>query len=131
MKKELQSKDLRIGNLVKSVITNQDYKMDTWGLRVIEDGNYQNSYNTETRVFNPITITEEWLLKFGFLKDFSGIYRFWKFECYDYLKDEDCIRIYFGGDEDNPIEITYIHELQNLYFALTGEELELKNETKP
>ena len=34
----------------------------------------------------------------------------------------------FYIDIDNKIEIKYVHELQNLYHALTGEELEIKRE---
>jgi hypothetical protein len=30
---------------------------------------------------------------------------------------------------DDMINIRYVHQLQNLYFALTGEELTIKNET--
>lgn len=75
---------------------------------------------------NPIPLTEEWLSKFGFEKsekDKEG-YQIWIFngdECifrikhiiYFYLCDTN----YFGT------EIRYVHELQNLYFALTGQEL--------
>jgi len=28
-------------------------------------------------------------------------------------------------------DFQFVHQLQNLYFALTGEELELKHESKP
>ena len=54
----------------------------------------------------PIPITEEWLIKFDkinwLLKDYDGYY------------------ITFAG---NVIPVTHIHQLQNLYFALTGKEL--------
>lgn len=74
---------------------------------------------------NPIPLTEEWLIKFGFKKntdngDFNGN------DCY-YTHDnlKRCISlpnfIYDG------IKIKYVHQLQNLYFALTNQELEVKN----
>ena len=37
--------------------------------------------------------------------------------------------LYFMFNEDNimPVKCKFYHQLQNLYFALTGEELEIKN----
>ena len=78
--------------------------------------------------FKPISLNKEWLLKFGFeaqeesfhLKDFS----------IELIGDDGrwCAYIY---DEYHAIEcplslIKHVHQLQNLYFALTGEELTLK-----
>lgn len=66
-------------------------------------------------LIKPIPITEEWLLKFGFEKDNM------------YWIDDTNIGFTFyknGKIEWNqPKHIKYVHELQNLYFALTGKEL--------
>lgn len=76
----------------------------------------------------PIPITEEWLLKLGFEKDGYNVDKTFYFE-------KDVIRInnYEGYFLDNPNEIVgkrlfikYVHQLQNLYFALTQNELELQ-----
>ena len=77
---------------------------------------------------NPIPLTEEILLKFGFEKqhnedDFD--YWFKKGFCDDILwehSDGFCHSLNYGGD------IKYVHQLQNLYFALTGEELTFKKD---
>jgi hypothetical protein len=74
----------------------------------------------------PILLTEEWLLKFGFKKG-NQIYPkgfsllvlntdfYWGFNLEDKL---DC--------ELNDVQpINYVHQLQNLYFALAGEELQI------
>lgn len=88
-------------------------------------------------LFTPIPLTEEWLVKFGCetRRTNSGhaYLSFEKinpktdygsgFELYEdglFLCDCD------GGRIGNKIE--YVHQLQNLYFALTGEELTISNE---
>ena len=78
---------------------------------------------------NPIPLTEEWLIKFGFnrhgfhfnLNYFQIIYENGNEFSYEYR---------FSGIEFNNLyiknSINYVHQLQNLYFDLTGEELEIK-----
>lgn len=87
----------------------------------------------------PIELTEEWLIKFGFqnitLKyyqntNLKGLYlenidsyltfdkSEWRLEQDDDWRD--------GGNHHDLLKIEYVHQLQNLYFALCGEELELK-----
>lgn len=67
--------------------------------------------------FDPIPLTEEWLLNFGFKpfqKDFSikGLII-------------HCRKRGFVVRKSIPI-IKHVHQLQNLYFALTGQELTIK-----
>jgi len=63
--------------------------------------------------FKPITLTDEWLLKFK--KDEYG--EFWN----NLSKDINGIFIWVSGYK---IYIKYVHELQNLYFALTKNEIQ-------
>jgi hypothetical protein len=133
----MKAKELRIGNLVNGVLTQKPYIIDAWALREMESGNYQNSQDTETKVFEPIPLTEEWLLKFGFIRHH-----------YDYANDVIYIKNIADNEIDNaefewgvyPNELgsgiqiknrkslKYVHEIQNLYFALIGEELTFKSE---
>ena len=117
----LSKNELRIGNLI----------FQSGQITTIE--NISRSINDWERVNNkrlfdcaPIPITEEWLLRFGFTKHSTN--PFW------FRKKQICISL-VGAIEliswdmqvfkiDSKAE--YIHELQNLYFALTGEELTLK-----
>jgi len=96
----------------------------------------------------PIHITEDWLLKFGFYESkIKGEYgkRFIvdnddKYEFYIFpLNDLWVIQLYnfyeeYGSVDHDvvsiPRNIQYIHELQNLYFWLAGRELELVNPEK-
>ena len=68
----------------------------------------------------PIPLTEEWLLKFGFERLGSGRFDFKTFTYY--LHDGS-----FYNKTSRLCTIKYVHQLQNLYFALTGEELTIKN----
>jgi len=72
----------------------------------------------------PIPLTEEWLLRFGFEKELDGFYR---------KNKSGIIEFCFY---DNGILATtqsvclshfkYVHQLQNLYFSLTNNELTIK-----
>lgn len=71
----------------------------------------------------PIPLTEEWLVKFGFEKQM--------FEpCNTYSKNRILIDWRVVGNRFEEYfyktEVKYVHQLQNLYFALTGEELTIK-----
>jgi hypothetical protein len=77
----------------------------------------------------PIPLTEEWLLKFGFekQKDQDGdaygkelIYPIGNITMF--LESIDSWEISFYK-ADFSLSVQYVHQLQNLYFALTGEEL--------
>jgi hypothetical protein len=128
----MKAQELRIGNYLKNdVVVKIDAKIifNIWA---------------EAEDYEPIPITEEWILKFGF-------------EMFDYLVsdvfDDDFVYIayklmlknkksyyticnrrtdYFDfclkviwAEEIQLSAIKYVHELQNLYFALEGEELEI------
>lgn len=68
----------------------------------------------------PIPLTEEWLLKFGFNK-FKGN----NTDCFLDDFETSCNMELFFWKGTQIKNIKYVHQLQNLYFALTGEELTL------
>ena len=70
----------------------------------------------------PIPLTEEWLIKFGFIKHP-------KFEEVFLIINK--IGLYVDSSirlacDEYEIQIEHVHQLQNLYFALTSEELTIK-----
>lgn len=69
----------------------------------------------------PIPLTEEWLLKF----DWNG-YKPLHFNSNFEIDKEG--RLYCNSDYKG-VNVKYVHQLQNLYFALTGKELTTKNDT--
>jgi hypothetical protein len=116
----MKANELRIGN---KIIFSEDGTIFTVGS--IEEKGFmvQNEEETawiESEEFEPIPLTEEWLLKFGFawknfaFRDGKFTVRFQK-EFYVYLSVE--------GIRPITIKLDYVHQLQNLYFTLTGEEL--------
>jgi hypothetical protein len=78
-----------------------------------------NMYYEPIEVFKPILLTEEWLLKLGFwtisavvddgMRYVAG-FELWK-----------CNDLWLCNK--NGVVIKSVHQLQNLYFALTGKEL--------
>jgi len=80
----------------------------------------------EMKDFKPIPLTEEWLLKFGFKKfENYEIYNKGDFQC-DKTQPEQEEEGYWFFIEGYAVNIKYVHQLQNLYFVLCGEELIIK-----
>jgi hypothetical protein len=111
----MKATELRIGNLVNydtaegDVFTNViDWQDLKW---LSED---EKGFNL---VHNPIPLTEEWLLKFGVKDNRLGLFDFVK------VSDDVGYHIYFIGR--HLIEIQYVHQIQNIYFASTNKELTL------
>jgi len=70
--------------------------------------------------YRPIPLTEEWLLKFGFeITD--------NFQTKDRFQTHKQDGFFWFEYGYIVVELNYVHQLQNLYFALTGEELTIKN----
>jgi hypothetical protein len=74
--------------------------------------------------FVPIPLDEDWLLRFGFEK-----YKFDNGEPNQYRYKSRLIVIRDGKftDYGSSVILEYVHQLQNLYFALVGEELVLQD----
>lgn len=137
--------ELRVGNLVSQKYLGLKHE----GMAVIEDGHYWADmpifvkdivgYSKYPENCNPITLTEEWHNNFGVKKN--------GFNSFEY-QIETAKKIIFSGDyiylrdiensygvegiNDNLCTLwsndkrgrsIYVHEWQNLYFALTGQEL--------
>jgi len=77
----------------------------------------------------PIALTEEWLVKAGFISNpYMDRYELGslRIEC---RKDTGITQLWIERHEclgQFAPKIDYVHQLQNLVFALTGEELKLK-----
>ena len=131
----MKASELRIGNFIEQ--PNRVGKVsEIWGEAVKIEG-YNNGYDYNHT--SPIELNEQWLIDLGFEKilfyDIDGHY--YKLE----LSDEPFNDLYLLSDEGldgnfSSVEIIehsdtfkykYVHQVQNLYFALTGKELTLKN----
>lgn len=109
--------ELRIGNLVQASWKKTTHQVSCHTF--VEINEFDHCYN-------PIPLTEEWLERFGLKKIISqgSIFKLGEFHIQNFgpLGFYEC---------RNHVKIVYVHLLQNLYFALTGEELTLKEEVKP
>ena len=117
----MKANELRIGNWVNDYQFKKPLKVTVGVLWEIENG---------MDFYERILLTEEWFLKFGgktddfeidsfVLSSLTCDYRFFKTDLIGGETYWTCEKIL--GDTC----IEYVHELQNLYFALTGTELEL------
>lgn len=135
----MKASELRIGNLV-GVSWNNIFST------VIEittdDVKLKDGFATYNQL-QPIPLTEEWLLKFGFKKypdcrdtfqqqyydsfqfeiDRFTIISFSIVQGFPHLVDCNYNRRYRSEENKKEHLIKYVHQLQNLYFALTNEEL--------
>jgi hypothetical protein len=122
----MKAAELRVGNLLLNPYSDEP--------EIVDRIKRSTALNTEWEVneehpdfFKPIPLTEEWLLKFGF-RDNTLAY-----EIYKQVGDAGYSLVDDVGDGSiwyvPPVK--YVHQLQNLYFALTGTELELSVKESP
>ena len=131
----MKKNELRIGNYVKDM----DYDYVTIAGIHPESTNELtvciNDCDVGDRLFKDvegIPLTEEWLIKFGF-KQGNSMNFYWNKLIRDNINisiDPDDGEVWVCDIFDNEsiilTEIKYVHQLQNLYFALTGKELTIK-----
>lgn len=118
----INTKELRIGNLVYSSNSSLAPLTDiTIGLL--------NSIHEGYRSAEPIPLTEEWLLKLGFENNYPIASREYfisregrKYYC-KVIDHYETGFLFIMDYWEAGRMIKYVHQLQNLYFAITGEEL--------
>jgi len=84
-------------------------------------------FGWERNVVGGIPLTEEWLLKFGFTYRHGGYLHNHKTNYFTLTGDLPDDLDYYGGSGGIGANIKYVHQLQNLYFCITGEELITQN----
>jgi hypothetical protein len=120
----MKTTDLRIGNLVLSKGVPVQIEEIMWETVRYCFGEFPIDY------VEPIPITEDWLWRLGFERR-EGLFRLSKYWVEFRNFDTVGVKILFGCFQNNKIYITdtlvyteYVHQLQNIYFALTGKELQ-------
>lgn len=132
----IEANELRIGNWLffKNMITpNTFIQVDAWFMRqLVNDINDKNP--KVNGFYQPIPLTPKRLEKLGFSNyqklncDFeeNGLYILHNEVIIHSYKDGKFYYGFLANDDDNlsfGIEIKSVHQLQNLIYALTGEEL--------
>jgi hypothetical protein len=132
----MKTHELRIGNYIQVPFGDEE----PW-VRSVDTINYDSIMTENGRFcfedqYDFVPLTEEWLMKFGFVKDDN--FNYWINLQTHYLE------IFFSGNDYYPVfceipefshqseqrvglkSIKYVHQLQNIYFSLTGQELTIK-----
>lgn len=142
----IDTTELRIGNLVcwNPRLTNADATLPSLNVRVsaiLQDKVGYTSANYEHRVepfeddklqlevnyrhlneLEPITLTKEILNNAGFEKYSGSVVKHKVYELYFDAKKNSA---YYIKKKVAFTDILYLHQLQNLYYTLTGKELEI------
>lgn len=145
----MKTSELRIGNIICdgifiylincieiNIIQAEILEIHKYSKAKTEDFYKQGQcYSLNIENIEPIPLTEEWLLKFGFKKE--GDLNWWSvpkesnYKAHHLMKMKNAWTWFIDFDDtgDNTHLVAgfnYVHQLQNLYFALTENELEIK-----
>jgi hypothetical protein len=138
----MKANELRIGNLV--FVDNTQYWSELKGIYLevtsissesvslshvnMHPNKYYMRYSQLLEYIQPIPITEELLLKCSLerkAQDTIFDYPTWYLNDSEYMFEADG-RFYHNLVNCDYKEVKYLHQFQNIVFALTGEELEVK-----
>lgn len=120
----MKVEELRIGNLYDN--NGEPCIVTPWTI--------QEVFEAERSWCKPIPLTEEWLIKLGFehynqlgynIKNNNFEIDIW-FDDNGTINDIQLSSTNISGAYPNIKNFQYLHQIQNLYFTLTGEELKLK-----
>ena len=141
----IKSQELKSGNIILGkYINEEDEKVNTTICTFLGYDPFNNYFWVENKDaiedfcgFDPIPLSEEWLVRFGFDKDVKerrSIYKhkgvkqihvIYKHKYYDLflrLFDNGQISLCFNNEY---ILIKYVHRLQNIFNSLTGTDLQM------
>ena len=128
----MKANELRLGNYVNGIYDEGEFiaevlTVDSEGCLLDANGIYEL---TSLKGIKPIPLTEEWLIKIDGIEkapyddDIKDYYLIKRCGFFDIIyEDNESIYIDLG---DTLKKVKYLHQLQNLYFALTDEELTIK-----
>lgn len=128
----IQANELRIGNYVNEYYWNNIkncYSLELIKIKGIYEThivcNEEDAYNLSE--LKPIPLTEEILFKCGFVEEYEDE----EDNSYFVNSSVEIMKVLFKQEffleniDNISLKIKYLHQLQNLYFALIGKELEI------
>ena len=127
----MKSQEVRLGNYhFYHIVDKYDERGEYDEVCQIDAEDFRILENFDCPEYKPIPLDEEWLLKLGFFvgSKKNCYYKDWAMNGVETIVFE----YHYKGGYDYEVganrykTIHYVHQLQNLYFALTGEELEIK-----
>lgn len=122
----MKATDLRIGNWVKSKLHGglETEVFSVFHHSVKLGANPLALYKQDE--IEPIPLAEEWLFKLGFVKlDTNDIFYIHE-DCMNFKLSKCLTMTAWHNLMLHDVKLEHVHQLQNLYYALTGEELTIK-----
>lgn len=131
----MEAQELRIGNLL--LLNNSEFRPRETGkvitVTAVSTDTLKPSIGCKVDEYTyfgqfieylePIPLTDEWLIKAGFERQKQYMGRVYNKSIMQLQNEDDG----WVDGYDTVIPLTkYVHQLQNLYFALTGKELDIK-----
>lgn len=126
--KEYWPEVANIPMLITQITETESLKRGKWtysvGLKELnQSAGYNDTYSQFIDFIKPIPLTEDWLLKMGFGKwENKKIWSYKSVLIYYHSKHMFCY-----GKSYSRTKLKYIHQVQNLIFALTGTELTIND----
>lgn len=114
----IQPSEVRVGNWILFEEDGTEFRVMQILLQGYDVCNEKETTWIEKEYFAGIPLTEEWLERFGFEKGISS-----------FNKNGLVIESNNNAEYLNRalhLKVSYVHQLQNLFYCLTGSELELK-----
>jgi hypothetical protein len=118
----MEAKEIRIGNYVYLTAEPHSPEVLEWD---IEDYDF---YSERLGDIQPIKITEDWLIEFGFSKHSNDYYLLKNGHSTLEITLEQGFNYDYADVRENShylTEIKYVHQLQNLCYALYNKELDI------
>ncbi len=126
----IEAKELRIGNLVSNIGQGLIRVLSIDEDNIYGKGVYSSDYSKIRELSHTygIVLTEEWMLNLGFSKKINE-------EDFDYWVNGDFDRDFLWQHSEGfcynfgkGYDLKYVHQLQNLFFALTNKELKFNKQ---
>ena len=127
--------ELRLGNWINVKCIAKECGHDEFDPQECNIHNLQGILTgNDDFLYEPILLTEDWLVRFGFKNPYDPAWFYLEINPLSrrfivYVNPDNRGIALFDNDDNEQytyhIELKYVHQLQNLYFALTGKELML------
>jgi hypothetical protein len=125
----MKASELRIGNYILFSEDNTIFEVGSIEEKGFTVQNKEETTWIEAYEFDPIPLTEEWLIKFGFSREVKvgsemgtdGVeFRVYHFDVLTFNTNHGW---WYKVQRINDTPLEYVHQLQNFYFAIKGKEL--------
>jgi len=110
----IDAKELMIGNWVTRQSSGNEYQLDANGIHDAE---------MYPKICSPIPLSKEWLTKLGFEETGDNLTLFMGRTFYAHKMDKEGSKYFVSCPILDTAFCGYVHQLQNLYFALTAKQL--------